>query len=122
MLLEVALLGLLQGILEWFPLSSQGNLVLLMIHLLGIESAHALNLSLFLHIGTTLAVLIYYRIEFIALYNVTRRLRSDAHQRERRLLRFLLTTTLLTGLVGYALLRSFSPLRSSGRHSRGSQV
>lgn len=105
MLLEVALLGILQGILEWLPISSQGNLVLLMIHLLGIESNQALNLSLFLHTGTSLAALIYYRTEFIVLLNATRDIRSDANRRERHLLLFLLATTLLTGLVGYALLR-----------------
>ena len=50
-------------------------------------------------------VLIHYRTELFALYNAMPRLRSGAYQRERRLLRFLLTTTFLTGLVGYALLR-----------------
>jgi undecaprenyl-diphosphatase len=105
MVLEVALLGILQGVLEWLPVSSQGNLVLLMIHLLGIEPAQALNLSLFLHIGTSLAALIYYRTEFIALLKATPHIRSYDNRRERRLLVFLLTTTLMTGLVGYMLLR-----------------
>lgn len=71
-----------------------------MIHLFGIEAAQALSLSLVFHVGTSLAALVYYRTEFTALLKAVFQKRSDANRRERRLLRFLLTTTLLTGLVG----------------------
>lgn len=71
-----------------------------MIHLFGIEAAQAISLSLLFHVGTSLAALVYYRTEFTALLKAVFQKRSDANRRERRLLRFLLTTTLLTGLVG----------------------
>ena len=55
MIWEAIILGILQGIFEWLPISSRGNLVLLMVPLLGIDKSEALNLSMLLHIGTFLA-------------------------------------------------------------------
>ena len=61
MLLEAVILGLLQGILEWLPISSQGNLVLIMVVLLGIDQTQALSLSIYLHAGTLLSAVVYFR-------------------------------------------------------------
>jgi undecaprenyl-diphosphatase len=60
-LIEVVILGALQGILEWLPVSSEGNIVVLLIALLGIAPVEAVGLTLFLHIGTGFAALLYYR-------------------------------------------------------------
>jgi undecaprenyl-diphosphatase len=101
---ESIILGLIQGILEWLPVSSQGNLVLIMVALLGIDKAQALNLSIYLHLGTFLSALLYFRKIFISLlkalpsYN-PRNVSSD----ENRLISFLLFTTVLTGLVGFPI-------------------
>lgn len=88
--------GLLQGILEWLPISSQGNLVMLMMTVLGLEPPQALSTSIYLHIGTGLAAVAYFREDIFGI------LGRDSEE-NRLLLRFLLITTAVTGLVGLPL-------------------
>jgi undecaprenyl-diphosphatase len=85
--------GLVQGLLEWLPVSSQGNLVILMLSLFGLEPSEALSLSVYLHLGTGLAALIYFRREIRGM------IRRDT-ENDRRLLRFLTVSTAVTGVVG----------------------
>jgi undecaprenyl-diphosphatase len=85
--------GLLQGLLEWLPISSQGNLVVLMVSLLGIEPSRALELTIFLHVGTGLAAIIYFRSDLKSLI-----LRET--EKDQKLNRFLLVATVITGIVG----------------------
>lgn len=87
------MIGTIQGILEWLPISSQGNLVTILTQLLGLETTEALNLSILLHIGTGLAALAYYRKKIIM---ITRG--SDAQHRKLRTQ--LIITTTLTGIIG----------------------
>ena len=53
------LLGFVQGITEFLPISSSGHLVLIE-HFFGVESDF-LFLNVLLHVATLLAVIIYYR-------------------------------------------------------------
>ena len=89
-------MGILQGIVEWLPISSQGNLVLLAIAFLGLESGNVLIFSVFLHIGTGLAALIYLRTEIVRI--LKRKTKED-----ETLFRFLLLSTMVTGIVGLPL-------------------
>lgn len=82
--------------LEWLPISSQGSLVLLMVALLGLEPTDALNLSVYLHLGTGLAALTYFRRD------VARTLRR-ASEPDQRLFRFLVVATVMTGVLGLPL-------------------
>jgi undecaprenyl-diphosphatase len=94
--IKALVLGLLQGVLEWLPVSSQGNLVLLAITLLGLEPSYALSFSVYLHVGTGLAALVYFRREVARI--IMRRIEDD-----RRLFQFLVTATFVTGVVGFPL-------------------
>jgi len=94
-------LGVLQGVLEWLPISSKGNLVLLMLYFLGIDAATALELSIFLHTGTLLSAALYFRKELIEMLSSLRE--GAAYSDSRRLLVFLFTATILTGLTGFPL-------------------
>jgi undecaprenyl-diphosphatase len=58
-LLTSVILGLVQGLTEFLPISSSGHLVLFQ-HLLGFQGP-ALAYDVMLHLGTTLAVVIYFR-------------------------------------------------------------
>lgn len=71
------LLGVLQGITEWLPISSQGQTVLVMLQLLRIAPSTALSLAIFLHIGTMLAVLIRFRADFVEMLAAVSRFRAD---------------------------------------------
>jgi len=50
---EPIILGTIQGIFEWLPISSQGNLILVMVGIFGIGIIAALKYSIFLHFGTS---------------------------------------------------------------------
>ena len=90
------LIGVLQGLLEWLPISSQGNLVIFMSSLLGIDPLQALNTSVFLHIGTGLAAIVYFRTEIINML-----LMKTEH--DKTLFKYLFVTTAFTGLIGLPL-------------------
>ncbi len=64
-ILIVILLGIVQGVTEFLPISSSGHLVLLekIFHI----KDNVILLNVFLHVGSLIAVLIYYRKEVWAL-------------------------------------------------------
>jgi undecaprenyl-diphosphatase len=91
--LEAVIVGALQGVLEWLPVSSEGNLVLFMVSLLGLEATETLRLAVFLHLGTGFAALIYYRKQVVEIL-----LGSSEDSRRLRLL--LTIITVITGVIG----------------------
>ena len=63
--LKIMVLSVVQGLTEFLPVSSSGHLVLAK-HFLGLESP-GVSLELFLHGGTLLAVIVFYRAKLLAL-------------------------------------------------------
>ncbi len=57
-------LSVAQGVFEWLPVSSEGQLFLIG-RLVGFKASEALKIALFLHLGTSLAAFIYYRREYL---------------------------------------------------------
>jgi undecaprenyl-diphosphatase len=68
---QAVLLGVVQGVTEFLPVSSSGHLVILE-HFLGVQQPQ-LTLVVFLHFGTLLSILVVFRAEVIALFSVNRR-------------------------------------------------
>ncbi len=116
---KVILLGILQGVLEWLPISSQGNLVLVMIYLLGIDQAEALNLSVYLHIGTFFAALTYFRYDFLTLAKNLPSYRFQFGNGVNSLVSFLLFSSILSGFVGYFIIRLAEISLSVGEYFTG---
>ncbi len=63
-LIQAIIYGILQGIFEWLPISSQGN-ILGLLSLFGTNPSDALKIAIFLHIGTLFSATVYYRNEII---------------------------------------------------------
>jgi len=95
--LQLVLLGLLQGVAEWLPISSKSQVMLLLIGLFKIDPSQSLSLSIFLHIGTVIAASVYFRDEIVRI----------ARMKETKLLLFLFLSTLATGIVGLPLFMLF---------------
>ena len=55
--------GIIQGILEWIPVSSEGQSVLFLTQLMELNYETALSVALFLHIGTMLVAIVYFRVD-----------------------------------------------------------
>jgi len=60
-IVESVIMGILQGITEWLPISSSGQGMLVMVNLLNLSPTHAFTFAIYLHLGTLLAVLVKFR-------------------------------------------------------------
>lgn len=101
-LLVALALGVLQGVFEWLPISSEGN-VTIVLSALGRSPEEGVAFALFLHLGTALAATGYYRED---LWEVLRLLPTwrptNATEGEHATVTFLAVGTLVSGVVGIA--------------------
>ncbi len=95
---DAVLLGALQGLTEFLPISSSGHLVLGQA-LLGIKQS-GITFEVVLHLGTLLAVFIYFRARILLLI---RSLYDSSLKRERRIVGFLILGTVPAGIAGLLL-------------------
>ena len=92
--------GIVQGIVEWLPVSSQGNLSLFLTAI-GTEPDAALQLALFLQFGTTLSSAAYYRADIIeSLRTIPTWQPRSAFEKENALPSFIVIASLVTGVIG----------------------
>jgi len=85
------ILGIIQGIFEWLPISSEGMVALFSQWL--IKGANPIDVALFLHLGTLLAVLVYFFKDWKNLLLF----------KDLKLLKFLVITTFVSAIVGFLL-------------------
>ncbi|QKY15571.1 undecaprenyl-diphosphate phosphatase [Halorubrum sp. CBA1229] len=102
-LLIAILAGIVQGIVEWLPVSSQGNLSLVLT-LVGTDPAVAIQLALFLQVGTTLSAATYYRHELqTALAAVPGWRPRAAYEGDNAIASYIVIASFMTGIVGIPL-------------------
>jgi undecaprenyl-diphosphatase len=99
--LVVALLvGALQGAFEWLPISSEGNITVVLAWL-GRSPEQAVAFALFLHLGTALSATVYYRGELREIISQLPAWRpAQARCGENALVTFFGVATLVSGVVG----------------------
>ena len=64
-MIEYIIIAILQGLFEWLPISSSGQVMIVSISIFGIAPEQAFSLSIWMHLGTTIAVLIKLRNDYI---------------------------------------------------------
>jgi undecaprenyl-diphosphatase len=84
------LVALMQGLLEWLPISSQGQTVLFVYNLGAVPVESLIALTVWLHLGTMFSVLVRYPRDILNIISA----------RDRNLLKLLLIATIGTGIVG----------------------
>lgn len=97
------LVGLIQGLTEWLPISSSGQ-VIIMLESMDVATEDALALAFFLHFGTLFAVVARLRGDVRDVLVALPRWRSDP------LVRFLLVATLVSLALGLLLVRGLESL------------
>ncbi len=89
--LYAIILGLVQGISEWLPISSKTQVLFASTLLFSLPLAVAYAFGLFMEIGSVGSALVYFRRDIRSLF------------KDRRLVVYLLVVTVFTGLVGAPL-------------------
>ncbi len=107
---EASLLGVIQGITEFLPISSDGHLVIAQGYLRAFQQ-NPMTFDVVLHFGTLLAVLYYFRRDVRALvFFLGRREVQGNLFPARRWVWSIFLATLPTGVIGLALEKSVEPL------------
>lgn len=94
------IIGIVQGVSEWLPISSKTQVLVASQYLLGLSFSQAYTFGLFMEIGTVLAAIIYFRKELLGLVEV---LLGSKDADARRLFAYVLIATVATGIVGTPL-------------------
>lgn len=96
--LDAVILGLLQGLAEFLPVSSSGHLVLAQA-ILDVKQP-GVSFEIVVHLGSLLAILIYFRSR---LGKLVRSLFDRSLQSERKVVGYLILATVPAGVVGVLL-------------------
>jgi undecaprenyl-diphosphatase len=108
---EQIILGIIQGITEWLPVSSEGFIILAKTNLFHSAGTieEAIRQALFLHFGTFLAALIYFRRDVKELIETISSYKSQPKETQK-LFSFLLIATMISGAVGFPLIKTLSSI------------
>ncbi len=106
-IIQQLILGAVQGITEWLPISSSGMLVLILANFFNITSVSTLvTTSLFFHLGTSLAAIVYLRKEISRLIKTLFTYKKSKLE-DKNVLKFLTISTIISGILGFILIRIF---------------
>jgi len=98
-------LGVVQGVSEWLPISSKTQVIIASTFLFGLSFSEAYAFGLFLEAGTFIAATFYFRRE---VWGVLRALIGKGDEEGRRLLKFLVIVTAFTAIVGVVIYKFVS--------------
>jgi undecaprenyl-diphosphatase len=88
-MIEYIIAGILQGIFEWLPVSSEG--VVSLFANFSLQQVNSVDFALFLHLGTALAVIVYFWKDILNLILF----------KDKEFLKFFIIVTILSGGIGF---------------------
>jgi len=118
-LLYAALIGLIQGISEWLPISSKTQIIVSSHYLLNLSIPVGYTFGLFMEIGTLAAAIIYFRKDLAKLVHV---LAGSRDPMKRKLFAYVLVVTVITGLIAVPLFLVVEHFIGSGNADTGIAV
>ncbi len=107
-MLEGIILGIVQGVTEWLPVSSSGVLTLIGLRFFGSDLSTSVSMALFLHIGTFLSALVYFWRDVVFILK----------RKNKKVFNFLIISTIVTGVVGlpvnFLFYKTYNSLAAGG--------
>ncbi len=103
---ESIVLGIIQGVAEWLPISSEGAIILAKVSFFNgdLAAGELIRYALFLHLGTFFAALLYLRKEVVYLlknfFNY-----KKAEKEGKILVQFYIIASIVSGIVGIIILK-----------------
>jgi len=101
-LFQAFLLGALQGVTEFLPISSSGHLVLGE-HFLGLNIDDLKTFDVTVHVGTLLAILVYFRVEILNLIKAFGRLCCGKRDKDVMMVIYIIVGTIPAVFAGLFL-------------------
>ena len=101
--LQIIGIGIMQGIIEWLPISSQGNIIILMVEFLNYNVENALKLSIVLHLGTVISACIYFRKNILQIIINLKNYKFGYEGEINSLTTFILISTISSSIVGLVI-------------------
>jgi len=109
-IIEYIIIAILQGLFEWLPISSSGQVMIVSINFFGISPSEAYSLAIWLHLGTSLAVLIKFRGDFASIFKSLFPDKYDIENSYKVKRNWLILATLGTAITGIPLYLLFKSL------------
>jgi undecaprenyl-diphosphatase len=105
-LLESIILGIIQGLTEWFPVSSSGHLVLFQ-HIFGVEVPLAYDI--YLHLGTLFVLFLFFWKD---IFNIVRDVLLLRKSENSKIGMLIIVGSVITAIVGLLFYKLFSSVFS----------
>ncbi|MGA3111787.1 MAG: undecaprenyl-diphosphate phosphatase [Candidatus Bathyarchaeia archaeon] len=99
-LLYSIIIGIIQGVSEWLPISSKTQIIVSSTYLLKLTFQQAYTFGLFMEIGTLTAAIIYFRKDVVKLVQV---LMGSKDEMKRKLFFYILIVTVITAAIAAPL-------------------
>ena len=99
-MIYAAIIGLIQGISEWLPISSKTQIIVSSTYLLKLTPQQAYTFGLFIEIGTVVAAVVYFKKDLSEMVQVLLGSKDKLH---RKRLVYVVVVTLTTGLIAAPL-------------------
>lgn len=103
-ILQIIILGIVQAVTEWLPLSSKTMDTVVYTQFFGGSMENVVGMLLFLHLGTLLAAAAYFRKEISRVAKGFLRSPSNWAEHKRTEAGFLIVALVMTGVVGAPIL------------------
>ncbi|MFW9875726.1 MAG: undecaprenyl-diphosphate phosphatase [Candidatus Thorarchaeota archaeon] len=102
-MIEYIIIALIQGIFEWLPISSSGQVMIISTNFFRISPEDAFSLAIWLHLGTTLAVLLKFRGDYLRIIKSLTQKGSNMEESDNKERNWIIFATVGTGITALPL-------------------